>query len=150
MLTLCVTKQPAEQWKMLHDDSWIVGLPICMRNISDHVVTLTDYSLLCENPGDYVLERWSRPKPEDWRLTGREYRDVQDSIARFKLSHGQELLQGEIQISPGEYKVMWCVDVLPIPRPEMGRPHFAFQAKDNLGNTYELDIPARPARVYRS
>jgi len=80
-----------------------------------------------------------------------EVRDaVSDLKEKLTAGHNSELSTDEITVPPGTSIMRWHIDTAYAPFPEGGRPHCTFQAKDTLDNTYELDIPARPPKTYRS
>lgn len=62
----------------------------------------------------------------------------------------QGSLPARLRCRPRMSIIRWHIDTAYVPLPDGGRPHCTLVAKDTLDNTYELDIPPRPQKTYRS
>jgi hypothetical protein len=128
-----------ENWRLCHNAVWVFGLAVSVTNLTGKPIILAHYQLLNE-PSEtqglpIVAEVWDA---------------VSYSKAMLTAEHNSELFTGEIIVPPGTSIIRWHIDTAYVPSPEGGRPHCTFQVKDTLDYTYELDIPARPSKTYRS
>jgi hypothetical protein len=132
-------RQGKGDWRLFDDTVWAFGISVRVTNITDDPITLARYGLLSG------LDVTRRP-PLD--------QEVQDAVgnwlAKLSSAHESELFAGEIIVPPGESITRWFVNSAYAPLPDGGRPALTLQIKDVLNNTYELDIPARPPKTYRS
>lgn len=128
-----------ENWRLFYSSVWVFGLAVSVTNLTGKPIILAHYQLRGA-PGET-----QRPPLAE------EVRDaVNDSTARLIAEHNSELFTDEITVPPGMTIIRWHIDTAYAPLPEGGRPHCTFLVKDTLDNTYELDIPARPPKTYRS
>jgi hypothetical protein len=128
-----------EDWRLFSSAVWVLGLAVSATNFTNESIILTNYYLQC---GPNMAERspitqavWDRANTLKIALSS---------------DHAAELFAGEITVPPAGSITRWHVDTVYVPLPHGGRPHCTFQVKDTLGNTYELDIPARLPKTYRS
>jgi hypothetical protein len=128
-----------ENWRMFYNTVWVFGLAVLVTNLTGKPIILAHYKLSGEP------DETQRPPLAE------EVRDAVDNArARLIAEHNSELFTGEITVPPGMSVIRWHIDTAYVPLPEGGRPHCTFLVKDTLDNSYELDIPARPPKKYRS
>ena len=128
-----------ENWRLAYNAVWVFGLAVSVTNLTGNPIILVHYQLRSESG-----ETQRPPLAEEVRAA------VSDSKAKLTAEHNSELFTGEIMVPPGTSMTRWHIDTAYVPSPEGGRPHCTFQLKDTLDNIYELDIPARPPRTFRS
>jgi hypothetical protein len=128
-----------ENWRSFYNAVWVFGLAVTVTNLTGKPIILAHYQLLSE------------PSETQRPPIAAEVRDaVSDWQARLAGEHNSELFTEEITVPPGASITRWHIDTAYVPLPQGGRPHCIFQLRDTLDNTYELDIPARPPKIYRS
>jgi hypothetical protein len=128
-----------ENWRLSYNAVWVFGLAVSITNLTGKSIILAHYQLRSE-PGET-----QRPQLAE------KVRDaVNDLTAKLTAEHNSELFTDEIIVPPGMSIIRWHINTAYVPIPEGGRPQCTFQVKDTLDNTYELDIPARPPKTYRS
>jgi hypothetical protein len=118
-----------ENWELWHDVAWLVALKIRIRNTTtDRAILMKKFSLLI----DIAL--------------GAQAKGIYQEIGRRSEYFSPGL--SPMNMQPGDSKSGWFVRAAALP-PQGGRPHCTFVVTDSLGDTYELDIPARPPRAHR-
>jgi hypothetical protein len=125
-----------EDWHPF-DDVWGFGLAVHIFNRTGDPITIVQCDFL-----DGSNARQHPPLAEKSRLA------VSDWITRISSDHSSELLAGEITVPPHESVTRWLVSSAYALR-NGGRPHLTIRIKDTLNNTYELNVLARPAIIYR-
>jgi hypothetical protein len=128
-----------EDWQLSYRAVWAFGLAVCVTNTTDRPVVLANYHVRSE-PGETQHPPFAQ---EVWDA-------VNHSASHLTSEHQAELFAGDITVPPHGSVTRWYVDTAYVPLPEKGRPHCTFLITDTLDNSYELDIPARPAKRFRS
>jgi hypothetical protein len=128
-----------ENWQLFYSAVWVFGLAVCATNLMDKPIILARYQLQSRTG---VAQR-----PP---LAQVVWDSVNAAKAHLSSDHQGELFAGEITVPPGGSVTRWYIDTAYVPLPDGGRPHCTFQIRDILDNAYELEIPARPPRIYRS
>jgi hypothetical protein len=119
---------------------WIVGVAVRLTNVSDRPVAISECRMRFGGANGAA---------EDLPPQGRERpAGVRDLLARAAHEHSADVLAEGITVEPLERVVRWLFTTALVPARHGGRPSFTFSIVDSLGNTYELDQPARRPQRY--
>ena len=125
-----------EEWSQIDRFNCVFALKIAITNLTERPIILTSRSLHSN------LAKASTPWPiadEAWA-----------SVAQMRHNHEADQLAEHVTLPALETVSGWLVAWGTMRLPRYSRPACTFCAIDNLGNSYELDIAARPQRRYRS
>lgn len=118
-----------ENWDLWRGICWIVALKIRITNTTtDRVIRLKSLTL----QSNVAL--------------GAQASGVHQEMGKRSASYSPGLSTMDLQ--PGDSRSGWFIRAAALP-PQGGRPHCTFVAVDGLGDTYELDLPARPQKAHR-
>jgi len=125
-----------EDWELWQGCAWIVALKLQLTNHTKTTIRLARFHLESDPGKD--------PRP---KLTQAQV----DGIFNELLRRGEALsCLKRVELHPDDSTTGWWVQEAYLPYPERaGRPRCVFMVTDELGNTYELEIPARPPKLYR-
>jgi hypothetical protein len=127
-----------EDWDMWQGCAWIAAVEIRITNTSSQVIRLVEFDLESDpGPGQ-------RPK-----LTQGQVAALRPEVKRRADAYGSSHLR-QTELQSGDSISGWVVKAAYLPYPmRAGRPHCVFRVTDSVGDTYELEIPARDPRVRR-
>jgi hypothetical protein len=118
-----------ENWDLWRDICWVVMLRIRITNTTtDRAIRLKKFSL----QSNIAL--------------GAQAKGIFQELQSRSENCSPSLVPMDLQ--PDDSISGWFVRAAALPA-EGGRPQCAFIATDNLGDTYELDLPARPQKTHR-
>ena len=125
-----------EDWELWQGCAWIAAMKLHLTNHTKTTIRLSRFHL-DSDPGE-------GPRP---KLTQPQVDGIFHELLRRR-----EVLTGlrRMELHPNDSATGWWVQEAYLPYPERaGRPRCVFIVTDELGNTYELEIPARPPKSHR-
>jgi hypothetical protein len=126
-----------EDWELWQGLAWIAAVKVRLTNVTADQVIRLERFYLESDPGD-----GDRP-----RLTQAQVDGLLDETLRRgdRIAHLKR-----IDLHPGDSTSGWWVQSAFLPYPAgAGRPRCVFKVTDGVGDTYELEIPARAPQVRR-
>jgi membrane protein implicated in regulation of membrane protease activity len=118
-----------ENWDQWRGICWVVALKIRISNTTiDREIRLKKFSLVSEI------------------ALGAQAKGIFQELQRRSEIYSPSLTPMDLQ--PDDSISGWFFRAAALPA-QGGRPHCTFIVTDNLGDTYELDIPARPQKAHR-
>jgi hypothetical protein len=130
-----------EEWLSVGSTICVFALKIALINVTERSINLTQCRLR-SNRGATSLRNLT--------VSDETLNAVQSSIAQMTRKHEAELLSAPVTVPALTTVSGWLVTWGVMPPPGLGRPACVFIALDDLGNTYEHEISARPPRRFRS
>jgi hypothetical protein len=128
-----------EKWDMWQGVAWIAAVKVRITNTAtNQVIRLERFNLESEpGPGE-------RPK-----LTQDQVNALFHEVMKRGDAYGSSHLR-RVDLQPDDSTSGWLVREAYLPFPaRAGRPRCTFAVTDGVGDTYELEIPAREPQVRR-
>lgn len=125
-----------EDWELWQGCAWIAAMKFQLTNHTKATIRLARFHL------DSDRGEGPRPKLTQAQVDGifHERRRRADALTSLR----------RMELHPTDSTTGWWVQHAYLPYPERaGRPRCVFIVTDEPGNTYELEIPARPPKSHR-
>ena len=132
-----------DDWRLVGEKVWVIGLKVRMTNITDDPIELTRYYIYTDD-----LD------VDDTGAISQRCRNTCGVLSvrrekRIQTAHLRETLK-KIVVRPLTTMTNWYFGEAAVPMPERGRPWIKLRIKDTQGNAYHLTVPAKRAKTYQS
>jgi hypothetical protein len=133
-----------DDWRLVGERVWVIGLKVRMINITDEPIELSRYYLYTD---DLDVDDTGATFPA---VTDEMWDTIDSEEQRLRAAHVRDAFTPSAVIRPFTTMTKWYFGEAAVPIPERGRPWCKLRVKDTLGNAYHLTVPARPAKTYQS